>query len=165
MTNITPKFIMMVGAPCSGKSTWIANFIASSSDEWEVVSTDAIFEAYALSEGITYTEAFNSLPFKKVQSKFNLQVRQGFNKNLNIIHDQTNMTVNSRRKKLCQVPKSYDRSVVAFEIDRGELMRRSEKRLAETGKTIPVKVVDDMIESYVRPIKSEGFKNIKIINS
>ena len=163
--NTNPKFIMMIGAPCSGKSTWINDFIASSSDEWTIASTDAILEEWAAEEGISYSDAFKHISFKKVQSKFNAQVRQSFNQKKNIIWDQTNMTVNSRRKKLSQVPKDYECRAVVFEIDRDELTRRGDKRKIETGKEVPVKVIDQMIESYVRPIKSEGFKKVTIINS
>lgn len=156
---------MMVGAPCSGKSTWITNFVALNSNDWVVHSTDAIIEKHATEKGITYAEAFDVLPFKDVQAKFNAQVRQSFNKRLNIIWDQTNMTVNSRRKKLSQVPKDYDITAVSFEIDRDELRRRSEKRKSETGKEVPEKVIDQMIDGYVRPSKSEGFDNIQIISN
>jgi len=158
-----PKFIMLIGAPGSGKSTWANNFVLSDSDEWVVLSTDAFIDKHAEENGLTYTEAFADLSFKKVSSKFNIQLRQSLNKKLNIILDQTNMTVKSRGKKLSQVPKEYETTVISFEIDREELRKRGDKRKGETGKVVPEKVIDDMIERYERPTKKEGFNTVRII--
>lgn len=158
------EYIMMVGAPCSGKSTYIDQFLENSDKKWFVVSSDNIIMEWANKEGLSYSDGFNKFA-KKAMSEMNRRFKEAIKNGDNIIHDQTNMTVNSRRKKLCQVPKGYERTVVAFEIDYGALMERSEQRKVETGKYVPVKVVDNMLEMYVRPIKSEGFKKVTIIKS
>jgi len=160
----TPKFVMLIGAPGSGKSTWIDDFVSSSPDAWVVLSTDAIIEKYADDKNVTYAEAFAALPFKKVQSKFNIQAKDAFKNQYNVIWDQTNMTVKSRKKKLSQVPDNYETAAITFEIDREELRRRGEQRKGETGKEVPEKIIDQMIDSYVRPTKAEGFSSIRIIN-
>lgn len=162
-----PKFIMLVGAPGSGKSTWIDQFVSSSEDGWVVLSTDKYIEDWAVARGMSYAEAFvhPKFSFKKdAQAKINIGLRQALNKGQNIIWDQTNMTANTRRKKLGQIPDVYETAAIAFEIDREELTRRGEKRKGETGKTVPLKVIDDMIASYEQPSKSEGFDTVHIID-
>ena len=162
-----PKYVMLIGAPGSGKSTWTDNFISSSDEDWVVLSTDKHIEDWADARGLSYAEAFvhPKFSFKKdAQSKVNIGLRQALNKNQNIIWDQTNMTVNSRKKKLRQIPDNYETAAVAFDIDRDELTRRNEKRKGETGKTVPLKVIDDMIASYQAPSKSEGFDTVHFVN-
>lgn len=163
-----PKFIMLVGAPGSGKSTWINDFVSSNNEAWVVLSTDKYIEAWAAARGLSYAEAFvhPKFSFKKdALSKVNIGLRQALNKNQNIIMDQTNMTVNSRKKKLSQIPDNYEKAAVVFDIDRDELTRRNDKRKGETGKTVPLKVINDMIESYETPSKSESFDTIHLINA
>ena len=157
-------FLMMVGAPGSGKSTWINKFVSTALDEWVIISTDSIIEDYATKNGLIYSEAYNKISAKDVKAKFNIQLRQSLNKKLNIILDQTSMTVKSRRKKLSQIPEEYEIIAKVFEIDREELRERAIKRKDETGKMVPEKVIDDMIERYERPTKNEGFNVVHIIN-
>lgn len=159
-----PKFIMLVGAPGSGKSTWVDNFVSSDPEEWVVLSTDMFIDKHAEENGLTYNEAFADLSFKKVHSKFNILLKQSVNKKLNIIIDQTNMSINSRRKKLSKIPDDYETAVISFEIERDELRKRGEKRKEETGKVVPEKEIDIMISRYERPSKKEGFNTVHIIN-
>lgn len=158
-----PRFIMMVGAPGSGKSTWINKFVSDNIHEWVIISTDIIIEAYAEKKGLIYSEAYKEISAKDVRIKFNIQLRQSLNKGLNIVLDQTNMTIKSRRKKLSQIPKEYEITATVFELDRSELRKRAIKRKNETKKEVSEKVIDDMIERYERPTKNEGFNSVRII--
>lgn len=157
------KFIMLVGAPCSGKSTWLEKFLKTEVNGWTILSTDNIYEEYAAEKGLTYSEAFQALPYKKVKAKFRIQVDIALKNRENIIWDQTNVYESARRKKLSQVPKDYETIAVVFEVERGELDRRNAMRLAETGKGIPDKIINDMLKNYTLPTKAEGFSHVHII--
>ena len=160
-----PKFIMLVGLPCSGKSTWLKDFVETDINEWVVLSTDNIYEAYAVKKEITYDEAFDALPNKKVNAKFQLSKTVAFKNRDNIIWDQTNVYPNARRKKLASLPKKdYEAIALVFEIDRAEIDRRLAVRFAETGKSVPAKSVDEMAENYLRPSTSEGFSKVHLIS-
>lgn len=159
-----PKFVMLVGLPCSGKSTWLENFLEEDSREWIVVSTDNIYEEYAAEKGITYDEAYRALPAKKVNAKFRLGINDAIKHRKNIVWDQTNVYQNARRKKMASLPKKdYEAIAVVFEIAREELARRHAARLAETGKSVPSKIVDEMAANYIRPSKAEGFTHVHLI--
>lgn len=163
MTN-DPKFIMLVGAPGSGKSTWVDDFVFDSPKKWIVIGTDIFVNKHAEENGLTYNEAFAVLSFKKIHSKFNMLLRQSVNKKLNIIIDRTNMSIGARRKILSKIHSEYETAVIVFEIDRDELRRRGDIRKEETGKVVPEETIDIMISRYKRPTKKEGFNNVRIIN-
>ena len=157
---------MLVGLPCSGKSTWLENFLEEDSREWVIVSTDVIYEEYAAEKGITYDEAYRALPAKKVNAKFRLVINDAFKHRKNIIWDQTNVYQNARRKKMASLPKKdFEAIAVVFEVERAELDRRCAARHAETGKFVSGKVIDEMAENYIRPSKAEGFTHVHLLSS
>ena len=85
-------------------------------------------------------------------------VKQAVKDQRDIIWDQTNLTAKSRRGKLGQVPKHYERIALYFPTPDGEELAR---RLASrVGKTIPVHVMASMIASLEPPVPSEGFDAI-----
>lgn len=154
-TDISPEFIMLVGLPGSGKSTYIDKLLSQNSDKYFVVlSSDNILSAMADAEGLTYAEAFNQYA-GQADKKFKIQFRQAKNDKSNIIIDRTNLTVKGRNKFLSQLPKEYHTKAIIFGVDRAELDRRLQKREIETGKHIPKHVVDNMEQSYVEPTASE----------
>lgn len=154
-TDISPEFIMLVGLPGSGKSTYIDKLLSQNSDKhFVVLSTDNILSAMADAEGLTYAEAFNQYA-GQADKKFKIQFRQAKNDKSNIIIDRTNLTVKGRNKFLSQLPKEYYTKAIIFGVDRAELDRRLQKREIETGKHIPKHVVDNMEQSYVEPTASE----------
>lgn len=61
-----------------------------------------------------------------------------------VLHDQTNLTVRSRGKKLASVPKKYLTIGVFCEVDPIERARRAAER---TGKAIPADVDLRMVKS------------------
>lgn len=154
-TDISPEFIMLVGLPGSGKSTYIDKLLSQNSDKYFVVlSSDNILSAMADAEGLTYAEAFNQYA-GQADKKFKIQFRQAKNDKSNIIIDRTNLTIKGRNKFLSQLPKEYHTKAIIFGVDRAELDRRLQKREIETGKHIPKYVVDNMEQSYVEPTTSE----------
>jgi predicted kinase len=156
--NTTLDFIVLVGLPGSGKSTYITQLQKRKS--YVVISTDDIFEELAAEVGVNYTVAFKTFPYKDVEREMFVRLKQALSQKKNIIVDQTNMTTKSRARKLSLVPPSYKKVAVVFEVDPDELERRLSKRKDETGKSIPKNVVDSMRVSYQRPSKTEGFDEL-----
>ncbi len=152
----TPILYVLVGLPVSGKSTWIKNNCDSS---FVIISTDNELEALAESTGTTYNEAFNK-HYDQAATKAKARFAKALKDNANIVWDQTNLTINKRRKVLSQVPRRYSKICVVFIFDRDTLNVRLDTRHKETGKFIPQSVVDDMEKSFSYPTESEGFDKI-----
>ena len=148
-----PRLYMLVGVPGSGKSTWIR----SRNHDAVIASTDDKIEAAAAAQGLTYDAVFES-EFKAANAALREDVKQAVKDQRDIIWDQTNLTAKSRRSKLGQVPKHYERIALYFPTPDGEELAR---RLASrVGKTIPVHVMASMIASLEPPVPSEGFDAI-----
>lgn len=149
-----PKLYMLIGVPGSGKSTWTANqdFLADAT----VVSSDRYIDEEAERQGKTYNEVFND--YVKIATKLmenHVLIAQANGKD--IVWDQTNTSVKSRKNKLAMLP-NYEKIAVMFRTpDAEELTRRLANR---PGKSIPENVMRVMISSLVEPTEEEGFKEI-----
>lgn len=155
---------MLVGIPGSGKSSWIADYIARNPEmNFHVVSSDGIIEEKALLENLDYSSAYKKnigYAVKEMERRFKQYVRDG----VNIIHDQTNLSVKTRKKHLAKV-KGYEKSAIVFTLTEDEWRRRFEKRKTETGKIIPDFVIKDMSANFEYPSTKEGFDEIINIQS
>lgn len=147
---------MLIGVPGSGKSTWVArqNF------DWirtRIISTDNIIDRRAQELGNTYSEVFNDF-IKDATNQMNRDLTQAIANGDDLLWDQTNLTAKSRASKLVKIPKNYHKVAVYFSTpDEQELMRRLANR---PGKTIPAKVVANMVLQLQPPTKAEGFDEI-----
>ncbi len=151
------NFYMLIGAPCSGKTTWIKE------QQWDepvvVLSTDDVVESVAKELDKTYTDVFKDV-IDKAQGYINSQLYLfGYVGNSSIMLDQTNLTKKSRAKKLALIPKGYKKVAVVFHTPIETLMKRLEER-NETGKVLSRKLVQDMFDSMEMPDKAEGFDEI-----
>lgn len=147
---------MLSGLPCSGKSTWVEN---NRDEDDVVISTDAILEDWARKQGITYSEIFekeirHATAVSETNLRFAVKMKQ------NIIWDQTNLTVNSRTKKLKKIDPSYTRKLVFFNVPFEVILRRLPLR---PGKVIPINVINQMRESMQFPTYDEGWDIIEFI--
>jgi predicted kinase len=145
---------VLVGIPCSGKSTWAAN------QEWisdcAYISTDVHVEAYAKQMGKTYTEVFAQYMSTAVNLMTN-EVIAAHKNNKDIVWDQTSTTIASRRKKLVMLPEYAAIAIVFTQPGTDELMKRLASR---PGKTIPLNIVTNMIDGFELPTEDEGFTEI-----
>lgn len=158
-----PLFIMLVGLPGSGKSTYRASFAGH--DDWVHISSDDEVDALALERGITYNEAFALYDYKKREKALVIKAKQAFNQLKNVIWDQTNLTVKSRAKKVSHVPDGYEKIAIIFPIPErhdGLWRRRLDDR---PGKTIPPHVLESMTESIEWPTVDEGFDLVTVYDS
>ena len=149
-----PTLYMLIGVPGAGKSTWIKN--RTWADKTTVVSSDRFIDEEAERQGKTYNEVFAD--YVKVATKLmenHALVAQA--NGVDIIWDQTNTSVKSRKAKLAMLP-DYEKIAVVFKTpDADELSRRLANR---PGKAIPDNVMRTMIASLAMPTEDEGFKEI-----
>ena len=145
---------MLIGVPGSGKSTWIAN------QDWTkdipIVSSDKFIDEHAAKEGKTYNEVFADY-VKIATHLMDNQVLICKANNTDIIWDQTNTSVKSRKAKLDKL-EGYEKIAVVFRTPEKEEL---DKRLAQrVGKHIPANVMESMIANLQEPTEEEGFKEI-----
>ena len=153
--DISPQIIILIGIPVKGKSTYVKKFIADNPDRnYVVLSTDDILADWGEEEGLGYSDAFKKYA-GKADKKFKILFRQAKNTNSNIIVDRTNLTRKGRNKLLSQLPSTYHKIAIVFDIDPDELKRRVDKREIETGKRVPDYVVKQMMGYYVPPTNAE----------
>jgi predicted kinase len=145
---------MLIGVPCSGKSTWHCD------QEWlqdaAYISTDTYVEEYAKNMGKTYSEVFTEVMPKCVEYMTG-DVINARNEGRDIVWDQTSTTLSSRQRKFNMLPDYYAIAVVFRTPPRDELDVRLSGR---PGKHIPKKVIDNMIHNWEEPTLEEGFKEI-----
>ncbi len=154
-----PKYIMLIGLPGSGKSTWVKNFLKNAKEKYVIISSDDIIEELGGLENLSYADAFkkySNIAMKEMFRRFSAAIAN----KANIIHDQTNLTKKTRLEKLSKIPAYYKKEAVVFHVDDVELQKRLEKRLKEINKKIPNHVMDSMKNSYEPPTKEEGFDEI-----
>ena len=148
-----PVLYMLIGISGSGKSTWIQhqNF---NMDDTVIVSTDNIIEERAAAKGMTYSDVFQD-EIKSATAEMNNRIKLAIEQKKNVVWDQTNLTVKSRRPKVIQFSEEYEKIAVCFATpDEVELKRRLNNR---PGKVIPANIVLAMKSQLQMPTVEEGF--------
>jgi predicted kinase len=151
---------MLVGLSGSGKSTYRNMVVEDSFDT--VLSTDDYIEEFARLNNKTYNEVFEE-QIKDAQKRFNHDFDEAIKNGQSIVIDQTNLTVNSRRKKLARVPKDYKKIAVYFCVDHNIIFEINKQR-AEFGRTLPMSVLYNQIKSLQIPTLEEGFDEVIIVD-
>jgi heterogeneous nuclear ribonucleoprotein U-like protein 1 len=153
------KYIMLVGLPASGKSSWVNDYIFKNQEMgFQVVSSDNIIEEKGFKESLGYKEShlkYIGFAVGEMERTFKKNIKN----RVNIIHDQTNLTVKIRKKHLDKV-KSYYKFAVVFTLGKEEWRQRFEKRKIKTGKDIPEFIIKKMTQNFEFPTKKEGFDEI-----
>ena len=152
---------MLCGIPTSGKSTYVEKL--KKLDYWKdavVLSTDNYIEAQAKRLEKTYNEVFQDC-IDEATRQLEIAFIEAKDKGKNIIFDQTNLTVKSRRKKLSKLPSYYARGVIYFPISLEEALKRNENR---EGKYIPKSVLKRMYHTLEVPTLLEEFDYIEYGN-
>lgn len=147
-----PLFIMLVGAPGSGKTTY--RKLGIKTDGLNIVSSDDYIEIMAGQRGMTYNQSFQCF-IDEATKISNEHFRETISEKRNVIIDKTNMTVKSRRKFLSQLPKEYTKIAVVMETDRGTILERNNDR--DEGRKIKEEIVLDMLSRFEYPTINEGF--------
>jgi tRNA uridine 5-carbamoylmethylation protein Kti12 len=160
--NSVPTCYLLIGPPCSGKSTFREAHLAKTDRHTVIISSDDYFERFAAAEGITYSAAFARLDFKSITKAMSQEISDAITANHDFMVDQTNMSIKSRNKVLARLPRHYRRVGVLFNVPRDVLDTRLEKRARETGKYIPKETVDEMIARYQEPLSTEFHEIIHV---
>lgn len=153
--TIKPVYVVLCGLPCTGKTTLRDTLY----DRWKnpkpiILSTDDYIDLVAQVTNSTYSEKFQS-SIEGAQHYVNTLRQGALSSQVDIIHDQTNLTGKSRRKRLAGIPKGAYHTVCIV-VTCGEIDRQ--KRLeARPGKSIPKDVDADMCKNWSYPEWDEGF--------
>jgi predicted kinase len=156
-----PKLYMLIGAPGTGKSTWVAH----QKLDWSrtaLASSDGHIDQYAKSLGKTYSDVFQDYMGTATQLMMN-DITDAIDKDYDIIWDQTNMSAKARKRKLKMIPSHYEKYAVVFELpNETEHARRLASR---PGKNISADIINNMVNSFNMPTTGEGFDHIITINN
>lgn len=151
------KLFMLCGVPGVGKSTWTKQFPRHNVT---VLSTDDILDDLAKKYQLTYNQLFGDVSYSFAEKMMHNIAEQVFKRrDPFVVWDQTNLTPKSRMKKLLMVPGDYIKTAVVFNIPFDHQVRL-QRRAENTGKDIPVEVMDRMLASFERPTLSEGFNEV-----
>jgi predicted kinase len=159
--EVKPIAYMLVGLPGSGKSTWAEPYLQR--EGYELVSSDAYIERIAEEMGKPYGDIFKQY-IDEATKWMHLCFDTAAKNYRNLVWDQTNLSMKTRRPKLNKLLEAgYDVVAVTFEIPAYELEARRMKRAGETGKVIAPSVLESMGKTYQRPTRLEGFSKVIIV--
>lgn len=158
----TPYILILVGAPLSGKSYFIRDYIKTVDSNVTVVSRDdLVMEVYGSDD---YNTAFKEVDQKDVDRLLDLRLKEVNTNKENVIVDMTNMVVSRRVKTLRYFSDDYYKEVIVFPVlDSDEYKRRNNERNVNENKWIPPFVISSMLNSYQEPTLDEGFDKITIL--
>lgn len=155
------ELIMLCGIPTSGKSTYVEKL--KKLDHWKdavVLSTDSYIEKEAKRMGLTYNQVFDDV-IGDATRELELQLNMAKDKGKNIIYDQTNLTIKTRRKKLLKIPSFYARGAAYFELSLEDALKRNGTR---EGKFIPESILKRMYHQFETPTRNEDFDYVECGN-
>jgi len=158
----TPVFIMLCGLPGTGKSTWVNTEATLLDDEFEntyIVSSDNLLEMVGREYDLSYNQLFGDVSYMAIERMMYKVANKLFERRNNVIWDQTNLSVKSRKRKIDMVPEGYYKVAVVFNEPADHMERLNKRALAEE-KVIPEFVIDNMKRMFVKPTKEEGFDDV-----
>lgn len=142
-----------VGAPGSGKSTWVESFKINN-PHVTFISSDHLRSIFGRDEN---DQSVSAQVFRHMES----EVDRLLSENKDVCIDATNMHLKAR-KPWVQLSKKHNAILHAyvFIVDRQVLIERNQNRGKVGGRNVPVDVIDRMLNNYVTPSESEGFNQI-----
>lgn len=152
-----PVVAVMVGLPCSGKSTYIKSKLS----DYTVISFDNLIMEFF--ETTNYNEAYEKYSKldengKKLISSLNREkLMIAIVNNKNIVLDFTNLTREVREMRLSHVPKHYKKIAVEFTPDMELVLERNERR---KDKLISTDVLEKMKEDFQAVSHGERFDTV-----
>jgi|688.fasta_scaffold10912_4 predicted kinase len=168
------KFIVLVGPPAIGKSTYTKNTLASLRPT--IISRDDIVEQVSNESGITYNEYYAKLADpelanlrEKVEHIVQNKFKDAINNNENIVVDMTHMNKNSRKRTLKYIASAdYEKVAVVFKFEKQmipylqklSLGRTKEYQQVGKIKYIPDHVFYEMADRFEPVDNGEGFDTI-----
>lgn len=143
-------FIVLVGPPGCGKTTWRNKNVP---DSVVLSSDDIMLDMCETPED--YNDCWKNANWKEVRKKLNKIFDEAIAERKSIIADTTNMGSKRRKALLVRVPSEYNKIVVLFDWERKVLLERLNR---PDNKIMTVETIDMFISQY-QPIdkKEEGF--------
>lgn len=151
-----PKFIMMVGLPGSGKSTWAKEYAKTSENETVILSSDAVREELFESRGVNTQTSENH---EKVFTTMFHRAKTALAEGKNVVYDATNLKKKNRIHVLrglqfIQCQKICQLLILPYE----ECLRRNRER----DDVVPEEVIWRMYTGFQPPHGSEGWDYISV---
>jgi predicted kinase len=147
------KLIILVGLPCTGKSTYARNL---TKDGGVVISTDDYIERVAKEQGKTYSDVFmDTIGFAIDDMETKIKLNQETDL---VVIDQTNLSRKKRMKLIGQFP-NHEPCIVVFG-SRLSLFAWLLNVSSRPEKVISLNIVTKMFSSYEEPSFDEGAKII-----
>lgn len=148
-------FMMLIGLPGSGKSTYL-NIVPLKS--YKLLSSDALIEHWAKQEGKSYNNVFKKY-VKDAHKVLNMELSVAIKNGMNIIWDQTNVDAKTRKGKIKSIPGDYHKIAVYFQPRSPEELFNNMHEF-RPDKIIPLDVIRGMWERLEFPTVEEGFDEI-----
>jgi predicted kinase len=142
-----PKVIILCGLPCSGKSTIS---LSAQYDDYNHLSTDAYIEQVAKLQRKTYNEVWKHT-IKEASKVFYGLMCIAATTNKNVLIDQTNLSVLTRKLKI-DLFQNHEPTIVFFNTPL-ELIKQRNNR---PGKQIPDNVIETMYKTLQIPTEEEA---------
>ena len=161
-----PTVTILVGLPCSGKSTYLKDLRVLQSADGVIISKDEVIEEIAKERGITYTECFRVMSkdeHKEAYAETMRRYRDAIMKRKNVFVDLTNMSKKSRTKYIHDL-KNYNKEAIVFITGQNEINFRNMNRSRAKGKYIHDGVYTQMMKSFLVPTLLD-FDRIRYIHS
>jgi predicted kinase len=148
--------IITVGAPGSGKSTWIKKY-KTTNPHVTVLSSDDLRAVFGKDEN---DQSVSGRVFEHMENEVDRLLREG----KDVCIDATNMH-RKARKPWVNLAAMHNAHLIAyvFIVDRDILIERNQKRGASGGRNVPVDVIDRMLNNYVVPSKEEAIDEVKFV--
>ena len=153
-----PLLIMLVGLPGSGKSAAaerLASVTRSQGRPCEIIGTDVYLEAEAARRGLPYTTIFAEQR-DLADAIMWRQAKEVIRRRISVIWDQTNLTVNGRRRRLCLFPRDYLRIAAIMPTANDKAWERNLARGPD--RAVPEDAFNRMRAEFRRPSEEEDFQ-------
>lgn len=149
-----PKLILLIGAPCSGKSTWSKKYIKENPRSLRFNRDD-------LRQMLCGLPIIDGLGESVVTNMIMSGVREALGSGRDVIIDQTNCKVKYLNVFIKQFQDLADIRFIGFYLPKLDLYERNKKRAEETGiPEIPQHVIDTMVENLKNLIASKEFSDL-----
>lgn len=167
MTSKVNAYYAFVGLPASGKSTFrdhLTKNFRIAQRPYVICSSDDIIDDIAKERGETYDQVFDvAAPIAKKRMEGQRDI--ALMTNIDIFHDQPNLSVKKRKEWLSMIPDTWEKIALVFEVLPERKAVWNNRLAARPGKTISQHVLFNMEKSYVVPTEAEGFDAVIFIQN